>query len=174
MKAVMVVDMVNDFVTGKLGSPRTQKLVPRLKAFLERARSKGVLVIYVSDAHRPGDSELRVWGDHSMKGSEGARIVDELSPERGDLVFEKQWYDGFQNPTLDVELKKRGIDELLMTGVATNICVQNTAAEASFKGYDVAVVEDCTEAPSEEDHRQGLKYMKTMYGARVVSSDEAL
>lgn len=174
MKAVMVVDMVNDFVTGKLGSPRAQKVVPRLRAFLKRARSNGLPVVYVCDAHLPGDPELKLWGEHSMKGSEGAKIVDELSPKEGDLVFEKQCYDAFQNPTLDAELKRLGVDELIMTGVATNICVQNTAGDASFKGYQVTVVEDCTEAPSEEEHRQGLKYMKTMYGAKVVKSDEAL
>ncbi len=170
----MVVDMVNDFVTGKFGSPRARKIVPRLRAFLERARSKGLLVVYVCDAHRPDDPELKVWGEHSMKGSEGAEIVEELSPKEGDLVFEKQWYDAFQNPSLDAELRRRGVKELLMTGVATNICVQNTAAEASFKGYDVTVLEDLTDAETIEDHRQGLKYMKTMYGAKVVKADEAL
>lgn len=174
MKAVMVVDMVNDFVTGKLGSPRAQKIVPRLKAFLEKARSKGVPVVYVCDAHRPGDPELKLWGEHSMKGTEAAKIVDELAPREADLVFEKQCYDAFQNSQLDPELRKRGIDELILTGVATNICVQNTAAEAFFKGYRLTVVEDLTEAPTEEDHRQGLKYMETMYGAKVVRSDEAL
>ncbi len=145
-----------------------------MKLFLKRARSQGVPIVYVCDAHRPDDPELKVWGEHSMKGTEGAEVVDDLKPEAGDLVFEKQAFDAFQNPDLDVEMKKQGIDELVMTGVATNICVQNTAAAAAFRGYDVAVVEDCTAAPTEEDHRQGLKYMKSIYGARIVKSDEAL
>ncbi len=170
----MVVDMVNDFVTGKLGNSLAQGVVPRLKAFLERARSRDLPVVYVCDAHLPDDPELRVWGEHSMKDTEGAEIVDELEPEAGDMVFEKRAFDAFQNPDLDVELKKRGIEELIMTGVATNICVQNTAADASFKGYRITVVEDCTAAPTEEEHRQGLKYMKSIYGAKVISSNEAL
>ncbi len=174
MKAVLVVDMVKDFVTGKLGSPQAQAIVPRMKAFLERARSRGVPVVYVCDAHRPDDPEMKVWGEHSMEGTEGAEIVEALSPAEGDLVFRKRAYDAFTNPELHAKLRAEGVDALLVTGVATNICVQNTAAGAAFRGYDVTVVEDCTAAPSEEEHRQGLKYMETMYGARVVEAEAAL
>ncbi len=174
MKAVIVVDMVNDFVTGKLGSPHARSIVPRLQTLLRQARTKGVPVVYVCDAHQPGDPELEVWGEHSMKGTEGAEIVEELSPEEGDVVFEKRAFDAFTNPSLDQELRGRGVDELVMTGVATNICVQNTAADAFYKGYRLTVVEDCTAAPSEEEHREGLKYMKSMFGAKALKADEAL
>lgn len=174
MKAVLVVDMVRDFVTGKLGGPDAQAIVPRLRALLERARARGVPVVYVCDAHRPDDPEMKVWGEHSMEGTEGAEIVEELAPAEGDLVFRKRAYDAFTNPEVDAALRERGVDALLVTGVATNICVQNTAAGAAFRGYDLTVVEDCTAAPSEAEHRQGLKYMEEMYGARVAQADAAL
>ncbi len=170
----MVVDMVKDFVTGRLGSPQARSIVPCLKSLLERARSEKVPVVYVCDAHQPGDPELEVWGKHSMKGTEGAEIVEELSPEEEDLVFEKRAFNAFTNPSLDEELKRKGVDELVLTGVATNICVQNTAADAFYRGYHLTVLEDCTAAPGEKEHREGLKYMESMFGAKVVKAAEAL
>ncbi len=170
----MVVDMVKDFVTGSLGGPGARSIVPRLKSLLARARSKGISVVYVCDAHEPGNPELDVWGHHSMKGTEGAEIIEELSPQEGDSVFEKQAFDAFTNPALDEELKQKGVEELVLTGVATNICVQNTAANAFYRGYRLTVVKDCTAARSEEEHREGLKYMESMFGAKVLKADEAL
>lgn len=174
MKAVLVLDMIHEFVGGNLGSERVREMVPRLQAFLERTRAKGLPVFYACDAHRPGDPELQVWGEHAMQGTEAAQVVPELAPQEGDGVFAKQCYDALTNPKLADELRRGGVDTLVLTGTATHICVQNTAADAFFRGYDLVVPEDLVEAPTEEAHRQGLKYMEQMYGARIVGSGEAL
>ncbi|WP_264890774.1 isochorismatase family cysteine hydrolase [Vulcanisaeta souniana] len=79
--ALIVIDMNKDFVYGKLGNERARNLVPRLKKLIESAREERVPIIYVGDAHLPTDPEMRVWGEHSMKGTEGAQVVDELRPK---------------------------------------------------------------------------------------------
>ncbi|HLB71315.1 MAG TPA: isochorismatase family protein, partial [Candidatus Methanoperedens sp.] len=62
-KAIIVVDMINDFVTGKLGSPRAEKIVPGIAALLKEARKQGIPVIYLRDAHTESDKEMGIWGE---------------------------------------------------------------------------------------------------------------
>jgi len=173
-KAILVIDMIEDFVTGKLGSERAKTIIPKIKNLIDRARKRKVPVIYVCDSHLKEDPEIQIWGQHAMKGTQGSRIVEELRPERSDLVLEKRSYDAFHGTKLDQELKKRGIKSLVFTGVTTNICIQNSVADAFFRGYEVVVAEDCVQAPTEEDHKRGLEYMKKIYGAKILSSKEVL
>ncbi len=173
-KALIVVDMINDFVTGKLGSPRAQKIVPNIAALIKRARKQGIPVIYLRDAHTPEDKEMAIWGEHAMKGTEASEIIPELKPEKTDTVIEKRWYSGFVDTKLPKTLKKIGADTLIITGVSTDICVQNNVGHAYFSGYKTIVPSDCTASIDEEAHEQALKYMKNIYGAEITSSDKVL
>lgn len=173
-KALVVVDMINDFVTGKLGSPRAQKIVPALAALIKKARKQGIPVIYLRDAHTPEDREMAIWGEHAMKGTEASEIIPELAPEKTDTVIEKRWYSGFVGTELQEKLKKLGADALIFTGVSTDICVQNNVGHAYFSGYKTIVPSDCTASIDEEAHEQALKYMKNIYGAEITTSDKAL
>ncbi len=172
MRAVLVIDMLNEFVTGKFGFEGAREIVPRIKRVLEWARRGGIPIIYVCDSHEPGDPELRVWGEHAMKGTEGAKIVPELSPSPGDLVIEKRTYSAFFSTQLDQLLKDKKIQELILMGLVTNICVQHTAADAFFRGYKIRVLTDCTASPVKEEHERALQYMKQVYGAELLSSEE--
>ncbi len=81
---VIVLDMVNDFVTGEIAAERAQRIIPTLREdLLPAARENDVRVIYANDAHRPEDTELDVWGEHAMRGTEGAEVIPELTPEEG-------------------------------------------------------------------------------------------
>jgi len=73
VRALVIIDMLDDFVDGALANPRAQAIVPPLKRILEHARREGWVVVFSNDAHQPGDPELRVWGEHAMAGSAGAR-----------------------------------------------------------------------------------------------------
>src|SRR6266540_4163682 len=77
MKALLVVDMVNDFMTGKIANPRAERIVPHIQQLLEQARadSGDWLVVYANDAHLPSDFELRVWGEHAMAGTRGQHTI---------------------------------------------------------------------------------------------------
>lgn len=173
-KIIIVVDMINDFVTGKLGSPRAQKIVPDVAALLKKARKQGIQVIYLRDAHSATDKELGIWGQHAMKDTPASEIIPELKPEKDDIVIEKKWYSGFVDTELPAILKKTGADTLIFVGVSTDICVQNNVGHAYFSGYRTVVLQDCTASIEDSAHEQALKYMKDIYGAQITTSDKVL
>ncbi|MBX8632126.1 MAG: cysteine hydrolase [Candidatus Thermoplasmatota archaeon] len=166
--AVIVVDMINDFVSGKFGSARAGRIVPSVARLLKKARAEGVQVIYVRDAHRKGDPELRVWGEHAMEGTRGSEIVAELTPEKGDAVFSKRRYSAFGSRPF--ERYMRGLDSgrLIFAGISTDICVQHNVADAFYRGYETEVVRDCVESISEGAKERALKYMQYVYGTKVA------
>jgi nicotinamidase-related amidase len=165
--------MVNDFVTGVFGNQRSQDMVPRLATLLDRARQAGVRVIYCNDSHLAGvDVELRLHPEHALRGTWGAELTPALASTAGDYVVIKRRYSAFFATELDTLLGELGITTLVLTGVATNVCVQHTAADAFFRGYDLVVVSDCVETQDDTAQQNGLLTMRQSYGARVVSSLE--
>ncbi len=171
--ALLVIDMLRDFIEGKLSSPRFRRVIPCIERLLEVARGRGVPVVYVCDSHVPGvDRELELWGPHAVRGTRGAEVIDELKPREGDYIVLKRRYSGFFQTDLDLLLRELGVDTVILTGVSTDVCVLHTAADAFFRGYRVVVVEDCVEAFTEEGHRWALDYMKRVYGAKIVRSEE--
>ena len=173
-KAIIVVDMINDFVTGKLGSPRAQKIIPNIAALLKKARKQGIPIVYLRDAHKSTDKEMNIWGEHAMKGTEGSEIVPQLKPEKNDIVIEKKWYSGFVDTELQAILKKLGVDTLIILGVSTDICVQNNVGHAYFSGFGTIVPQDCVASIDEAAHELAIKYMKDNYGAQITTSDKVL
>jgi nicotinamidase-related amidase len=169
--ALLVVDMVNDFVTGVFGNPRSQAMVPRLAAVLTQVRAAGVPVIYCSDSHLAGvDVELTIHKDHAIRGTWGAEIVPALAPAPSDYSLTKRRYSAFFGTELEALLRELGIDTVILTGVATNGCVRHTAADAFFHGFKVVVVTDCVESRDEEGQQLGLAQMAQAYGAQLELS----
>jgi nicotinamidase-related amidase len=170
--AVIVLDMLHDFVTGALANPRAVPVVGRIRALTEAARAAGRPVVYVNDAHLPGDFEERIWGPHARAGTPGAQVVEELAPRAEDITLTKRVYSGFHETGLDATLRARGVDTVILTGVLTDICVRHTAADALYRGYDIVVPPDAVEALSQEAHDDGLTYLSMAYGARLTPVDE--
>ncbi len=165
--------MLNDFIKGKLSSPRFSKVVPCIAKLVSWARARSIPVIYVCDSHVPNiDKELKLWGPHAVRGTWGAEIIDELKPAGNDYVVFKRRYSGFFETDLDLLLRELGVDTVILTGVSTDVCVLHTAADAFFRGYEVVVVSDCVESFTEEGQRWGLDYMRRVYGAKIVESSE--
>jgi len=167
----------NDFVNkgGKLYVPNSENLIPVIKKLKETFRKMGFPVIYANDSHLPRvDKELKLWGDHAIKGTWGAEVVKELEPEASDYVIEKRRYSAFFQTQLDLLLRELGVNEIFLTGVATNVCVLHTAADAFFRGYKVVVIKDATESVPNQEKERWLEYMKTIYGASVKTSEEVL
>lgn len=89
--AILVVDMLNDFVTGALTCDRAKAIVPATATLLEAARKADVPVIFCNDAHLPGiDRELKIWGDHAIVGTKGAEVIPELNLCKKDYVVPKR------------------------------------------------------------------------------------
>ena len=173
-QAVLVMDMLNDFLTGHLKCERAGKIVPGLQRLLSGARDAGVPVVYSRDAHLPTDFELRVWGEHAMADTPGAAVIPELAPEDGDFELPKRTYSAFHDTGMDQLLRGLGVETVVITGVHTHICGLHTAADAFFRGYRIIVVTDAVSAFTAEDQAYGLQYLEKIYGARMVSTDELL
>ena len=172
MEALIVIDMLNDFVTGKLKTERDKHIIPNIKRLTRAARDADVPVIYSNDAHLPVDSELDKWGGHAMKGTAGAEVIPQLKPSESDYVLEKRTYSGFFETGLDLLLREMDVDTIVLTGLHTDICVRHTAADGFFRGYKIVVPKDATEALSEQEYRQGLEYLKKVYDAEITETDE--
>ena len=113
---ILVVDMLNDFVYGALTCERGKAIVPATAQLLDAARAKGVPVIFCNDAHLKGiDRELKLWGDHAIVGTEGAKVIPELKVGEGDYVIPKRRYSGFFQTDLDILLKELGVQTVVMT-----------------------------------------------------------
>ncbi len=172
---IVVIDILNDFVTGVFRNERAEKIIPTIKQLLNFARDNGVPVIYVNDAHLPNvDVEFDVWPPHALAGTWGAQVVDELKPEKGDFVLEKRKYSAFQGTGLDQLLRELEVDTLIITGLVTDICIQHTAADAFFKGYKITVPEDCVEAINARRQIAGLDYLKKAYGCKITRAGEIM
>ena len=176
MRALLVLDMLNDFMTGKIANPRAERIVPNIQQLLERARADraGWLVVYANDAHLPDDFELRVWGEHAMAGTPGAQLIPELAAHDGDFVLPKRFYSSFHETGLDPLLRQFGVDRLVLSGQHTNICVRHTTADAFFRGYRVIVPPDAVEAISDENHQSGLRYLEAMYKVDLPDTKQLL
>ena len=173
--AVVVIDMVNDFVTGVFKNERAEKIIPNVMQLLNFARENKIPFVYVNDAHLPNvDVEFDVWPQHAVAGTWGAQVVDELKPEKGDFVLQKRRYSAFQGTGLDQLLRELKVDTLILTGVVTDICIQHTAADAFFRGYKIIVPEDCVEAINEQTQKAALEYLKRVYGSKITRAHEIM
>jgi nicotinamidase-related amidase len=172
MKALVIVDMLKDFVDGELANPRAQRIVEPLSRLLAHARQAGWVVVFSNDAHRPGDPELKVWGDHAMEGTPGAEVIEELTPREGEVVSPKRAYGAFDGTGLADDLHGRGVDEVVITGQHTHICVRHSSYGALRNGFEVTVPRDGVCAFEGVDEDDALEYLKMAYGANVTTVDE--
>lgn len=173
--AVLVVDMLNDFVTGALKCDRGLAIVPKTAQLLRGCREKSIPVIFCNDAHVKGiDHELKLWGDHAIAGTPGAEVIPELALCSSDYVVPKRRYSGFFHTDLDLLLRELGVDTVIVTGLHTHMCVRHTSADAYQLGYDIVVAKDATDSFTEEDYRYGINYLKEVYGAEISDVDSIL
>jgi nicotinamidase-related amidase len=173
--AVIVIDMINDFVTGVFKSDRAAKIVPNIKVLLDFVRKHRVPVIYATDAHLPNvDPEFDVWGPHAEAGSWGADVIPELKPQKGDFRVLKRKYSAFQGTDLDQLLRELEVETVILTGVVTDICIQHTAADAFFRGYKIIVPKDCVEAVDARTQEAALSFIKKAYDPKIITSKELM
>jgi nicotinamidase-related amidase len=177
--AILVNDMLNDFIHGNLKCDRAAQIIPQIKLLLEKARKKDIPIFYCNDEHLPIDTyELKLWGPHAMKDTDGAKVIEELCPSANDYIVPKRRYSSFDGTCLNSSLEQtyngKGADTIIMTGVHTHICIKHTVYDAFVRGYNIIVAEDGVEAFTADDHVAGLKYIKQNYGARIEKVSDIL
>jgi len=170
MDALIVDDILYDFVYGKLKSKRAAKIIPNAKKLISAARRAQVPLIYVCDAHLLSDPEIRLWGSHAMKGTRGARVVDELKPRKSDYVLEKRVYSSFYETGLDLLLRALRVNSITIIGLYTDICVRHSAADGFYRGYKIIIPNDCVESFVEGKNDEDIEYLKKMYNAKITTT----
>ena len=187
--ALLVIDVQNDFaadggffdqVGGDLSATQKER-VPALLELIAEARRAGVRVIFVRAIYDPENlsapmrernARLKMEQPRCLSGSWGAEFY-RVKPEPGEHVVIKHRYSAMVNTELPTLLKQYGIRSLLLTGIATDTCVESAGRDAYFIDYYVTMVENCCGAASEEDHRMALKRFNRDYG-QVVTSGEVI
>lgn len=182
--ALVIIDMQQDFLSPKgyfaqmgYGLELTQAAIEPTRQLLASAREEGMLVIYTRESHRPDLNDLNPTkraraeamgapiggagplGRFLVRGESGCDIVEELAPQRGELIIDKPGNGAFHATDLDQVLRSQGIRQLLICGVTTDVCVHSTLREANDRGYDCLLVEDCCGAGSLEQHQAAVAMM---------------
>jgi biuret amidohydrolase len=198
--ALLIIDMQRDFLEpGGFGAAlgndvsRLKVAVEPCKSVLAAFRKVGGLVIHTREGHRPdltdapphkvdrGDPAMRIGAPGPMgrilvRGEPGHDIIPELYPAAGEPVIDKPGKGAFYQTDLDLMLRNRGIDTLLVCGVTTEVCVNTTVREANDRGYRCIVLADCCASYFPEFHEFGLKMVKAQGGifGSVASSGSLL
>jgi len=186
--AVLIIDMQRDFLEpGGFGETLgndvslLQAAVAPCKALLEGTRRRGMLIVHTREGHRPdlsdapkaklerGAPSLRIGAPGPMgriliRGEPGHDIVPELYPRAGEPVVDKPGKGAFHATDLHSILNNRGIENLIVGGVTTEVCVHTTVREANDRGYRCIVPSDCCASYFPEFHEVALRMVKAQSG----------
>jgi ureidoacrylate peracid hydrolase len=181
--ALVIVDMQRDYcceggILDKMGfcldAPKA--LVPRLKAFLGQARKAVNSIVHLRMTLIPSLRSPAMQEQYERVGL--ARMRDpsysdfyEIVPVEGEIVIPKYRYSGFVSTYLDQYLRAKGVKTLVMTGLATNVCVESTIRDGFMIGYGIVVPQDMTEGTSPEAKEWSLKTIDRFFGEVVDSKD---
>ena len=165
---IIIVDMVNDFVSGKFGSEQKKSLASRIGETL-RQMPVSIPLIFTQDSHIKNDPEFKVWGEHCLLGEWGSEICPELSDFNG-YRLRKRHYDAFFETDLDGYIRAMGIDHLYIFGISTDICVLHTASGAFQRYIPFSVPQDLCSSIDGKLHADAIDFMRRNYGARIIDS----
>ncbi len=170
-KAVLVIDMVRGFL--EEGYPlycgaRVRRIIPNIKALLEKEIAQGSKVFFLCDRHSPNDPEFKIFPPHCLEGTAEAEVIPELVQYQGEVI-PKGHYSAFFDTPLDQKLSRLKPEKLIVCGVCTDICVLHTVADARNRGYQVEVPADCVAAFSDRAHHFALEHMEKALGAKLTT-----
>ncbi|RST71472.1 cysteine hydrolase [Siminovitchia acidinfaciens] len=180
-KALLNVDYTYDFVAedgkltcGKPGQEIEQAIVRLTKQFFE----DGDFVVFAVDKHIEGDTlhpETKLFPPHNIEGTSGrdfyGSLKDLYEQHKDDMnvhYMDKTRYSAFAGTDLEIKLRERGIEEVHICGVCTDICILHTAVDAYNKGFQIVIHKDTVASFNEAGHDWALMHFTNTLGAKVV------
>jgi nicotinamidase-related amidase len=179
-KAFITIDYTYDFVAdagaltcGVPGQAIENKIVQLTREFIQN----GDFVVFAIDVHDEGDSnhpETKLFPPHNIRGTSGRDLFGGLqalyeeNKERENVYYmDKTRYSAFAGTNLEIKLRERGITELHLVGVCTDICVLHTAVDAYNKGFKIVVYKDAVASFNQKGHEWALGHFEQSLGALV-------
>lgn len=186
--ALVIIDMQRDFVEpGGFGEALGNDVsalrvtIEPIKAVLEKARNLGMLVVHTREGHRTDLTDCPIskikrgrgattigdkgaMGRILVRGEYGHDIIPELYPIDGEVVIDKPGKGAFFATDLEHILRNRGIKNLIVCGVTTEVCIHTTVREANDRGYECLVLDDCVGSYFPEFQEYALKMIKAQGG----------
>jgi len=149
-----------------------RRIIPNIKRTIEKCRRMGIPVVFANDSYMESDWIFNFMAKHAVRGTEEVEVIDDLKPEKGDIVVEKRRFSAFFKTDLDITLREMRVDTVLLAGINTHVCVLATAFDAVSHDFNVILLDDCCASYKEEIHDFVTKKFKGMPAFKVLTSAE--
>ncbi len=171
--ALLIIDMICDFEfeDGEKLFKYARPIAENIAKLKTKAEKENVPVIYVNDNFGKWQSDFNKLLRHSLnKKHRGHEIAELLKPKDENYFVLKPKHSGFYSTTLEVLLEYLGAETLIITGVATDICILFTANDAYMRDFKLIVPKDCVAANTEKKSKDALKYMENILDVETTAS----